>query len=64
VETGNDQKPGSDAPNNIEDILFARADYEEAKIREIKEAVDRDDRDLVFKLAKELIYGGPGTNKD
>jgi hypothetical protein len=49
------------APDNIEEILLARADYEEAKIREIKKAVDVQDKDKVFQLATELIYDGPGT---
>jgi hypothetical protein len=50
-------------PDNLRDILFARAQYEEAKIGEIKAAFDAHDKDGVFKLAEELIYGGPGTTK-
>ena len=56
-------QPGSDAPDTIEGILLARADFEENKIREIKEAVDSFDKNKVFELAKELIYGGPGTQQ-
>jgi hypothetical protein len=51
------------APDNLRDILFARANYEEAKIGEIKAAFDAHDKESVFKLAEELIYGGPGTTK-
>jgi hypothetical protein len=54
-------QPSSDAPDTAFDILLARGEYEEAKIAEIKDALDRGDRDRVFALARELIYGGPGT---
>jgi hypothetical protein len=54
-------QPKSDAPDTIEGILLARADFEEKKISEIKQAVDGGDKNKVFELAKELIYGGPGT---
>ena len=54
-------QPGSDAPDTIEGILLARADYEDKKIQAIKEAVDSGDKDRVFALARELIYDGPGT---
>jgi hypothetical protein len=57
-------QPQSDAPDTDFNILLARGEYEEAKIGEIKDALDRGDKDRVFALAKELIYGGPGTQQD
>jgi hypothetical protein len=50
-------------PENLREILLARAVYEESKIGEIKAAFDDGDKDGVFKLVEELIYDGPGAIK-
>ena len=56
----NNSKP-SDVPDSLVEILCTRARYEEGKIAEIKVALAAHDKDLVFRLAGEMIYEGPGT---
>ncbi len=56
----NNSKP-SDIPDSLIEILCTRGRYEEEKIAEIKVALAAGDKDLVFRLADEMIYEGPGT---
>ncbi len=55
------QDPQSEIPDNLRAILFARGAYEAEKIEQIKMAFDDGDKDRVWELVKELLYGGPGA---
>lgn len=59
----NSKSEGSEIPENLRDILFARGEYESDKLEQIKMAFDDGDKNRVFTLVEELIYGGPGTIK-
>jgi hypothetical protein len=59
----NPSKPSA-VPDSLLEILETRVRYEEGKIDEIKAAYDADDRDLVFRLVRQLLYEGPGTIAD
>jgi hypothetical protein len=47
-------------PISALDLLVERGAYEERILDQIKTAVDANDRNKVFKLAKALFYEGPG----
>jgi hypothetical protein len=57
------EKTTEEVPENLHEILMARAVYEEAKIAEIKVAFDANNTHEVIKLTGELLYAGPGAAK-
>jgi hypothetical protein len=57
----NSSNPSDDIPDSLVEILCVRARYEEGIIAKIKVALAAGDKDLVFRLADQMIYEGPGT---